>query len=212
MDVRVQGRRGVSWFVGKSRFLGGGRPSALDLFEGADGVAIINARAHRRQRLPAGGPTIGAGRRQPGRGFHSERDVVGLLANNGGVAEALRSFTGVGKKRIEVRWIPSALNRLVDTLYRWDPGDVRATELVVVSIAREHRVGKMVLRSLQMGDEQEIFGDPDFIGLRDERTMLWNPPFNFLPMFIGKVEVEGVRGVLLAPKWTENLSTCACGH
>lgn len=41
---------------------------------------------------------------------------------------------------------------------------------------------------------RKSFGNPDGGGLRDGKARLWNPPFDFLPLFIREVEVEGGFG------------------
>jgi hypothetical protein len=98
------------------------------------------------------------------------------------------------------------VNRYADALSRqWDPGDVCATEALVESLCSaneldavvfpyrpvgEHPIARRKYLETQMGED---WGDG--------RARLWNPPFDMLPLVLKKMEDEGARGVLIAPRW-----------
>jgi len=86
--------------------------------------------------------------------FVSDRQVRRILLHedNQAVVDALKAMVSASKPmmielrrlevllrvlgiRIEARWIPSAVNRFVDSLSRtWDPGDAQASETLLASI------------------------------------------------------------------------------
>lgn len=117
--------------------------------------------------------------------------------------EVLMRVQGV---RLEARWIPSAVNKFADSLSRtWDPGDVRATESLSRSVLEEFRLDRVAFRHRPMGETfaarckymETQMGEDWGDGL----ARLWNPPFDFLPLVVRKIQIEGGKGVLLAPHW-----------
>ena len=55
--------------------------------------------------------------------------------------------------RLEARWIPSAVNKFADTLSRtWNPGDVRATDVLLRSIQTEYPLSHVVFRERPLRD------------------------------------------------------------
>lgn len=107
---------------------------------------------------------------------------------------------------IEACWIPSAVNRFSDMLSRtWDLGDVRASESLVASIRRHYHLGPDIFARFPMGETIPARAKQMRIELEapwnDGRAHLWNPPADFLPLVLRKIEEEKPHGVLLAPYW-----------
>lgn len=109
------------------------------------------------------------------------------------------------RMRIEARWLPIAVNRFADALSRtWNPLDTEATASLLRS-ARDsygltplcplppigdHPIARRKQLVIQL---QEDWGD----GV----ARLYNPPFDLLPLVVRKLELEGGRGVVVAPHW-----------
>lgn len=117
--------------------------------------------------------------------------------------EVLMRVLGV---KIEARWIPSAVNKFADALSRtWDPGDARATDALVSSIQKEFGLSHVAFRTRPLGDT--LIARKKYLATQmnedwgDGKARLWNPPFDLLPLVVSKIEAEGGRGVLVAPKW-----------
>ena len=107
---------------------------------------------------------------------------------------------------IEARWLPSAVNRFADALSQtWDPGDVRATEQLLMSIQEEHQLDSVVFASRPLGEtpvvRRKYLATQMEEDWGDGRARLWNPPFDLLPLVVRKVVADGGRGVLVAPHW-----------
>lgn len=108
--------------------------------------------------------------------------------------------------QVESRWLPSAVNKYADSLSRtWDPGDTQASEQLVKDICRQYHFDRpaFLMRPLneprparvkQVCEQLQTFWG-------DGRSRLWNPPFDFLPVVVRKIEVEEASGVLIAPHW-----------
>ena len=108
--------------------------------------------------------------------------------------------------QIEARWLPSAMNRFAGALYRtWDPGDVRATEQLLISIQEEHQLDSVVLASRPPGEtpvsRRKYLARQIEEDWGDGRARFWNPAFHLLPVVMRKVVVDGGKGVLVAPYW-----------
>ena len=107
---------------------------------------------------------------------------------------------------LEARWIPSAVNRFADALSRtWDPGDVEAARGIIDSVVEQHSLDAVAFGERPLGETYvarrkyavtQLSEDWD-----DGRARLLNPPADLLPLVIRKLEVDGGRGVLLAPNW-----------
>ena len=108
--------------------------------------------------------------------------------------------------RLEARWLPSAVNRFADALSRqWDPGDVSATAELVNSLCASYEPDAVVFPYRPVGEHPiarrkylaaqmaEYWGDG--------RARLWNPPFDFLPLVLKKVEDDRAHGIMVAPRW-----------
>jgi hypothetical protein len=108
--------------------------------------------------------------------------------------------------QIEARWLPSAVNRLADSLSRqWDPGDVRATETLLSSLCDAYEPDAVVFPFRPIGEHptarrkylttqmEENWGDG--------KCRLWNPPFDLIPIVVRNIEHDQARGVIVAPMW-----------
>lgn len=108
--------------------------------------------------------------------------------------------------RLDARWLPSAVNRYADSLSRkWNPADVNVSEQLLAAIQQQYNFDRPAFcarplneprpaRLKQIGSQmQEWWGDG--------KARLWNPPFDFLPLVVRKIQQEGGQGVLLAPFW-----------
>lgn len=118
----------------------------------------------------------------------------------------LQKLLAVLQVRLDARWLPSAVNRFADSLSRtWSPSDVRASSRVLQAIQDQYAFDQpafcarplnepLPARLKQIATQlQEWWGDG--------RARLWNPPFDFLPLVVRKIQQEGGQGVLLAPFW-----------
>lgn len=108
--------------------------------------------------------------------------------------------------RIELKWIPSAVNRLNDALSRtWDPVDARAKEKVVNSIVPEYGVDEVTFRARLKGETR--VASRKYLGTQMEEY--WGAGVRgsggkHSTPTAGSTEDRGGggTGVLLAPTWT----------
>lgn len=98
------------------------------------------------------------------------------------------------------------MNKFADSLSRtWDPGDARATDVLLRSIQSEYGLSHVAFRSRPLGET--LVARKKYLGTQmqeywgDGRALLWNPPFDLLPLVVSKIEAEGGSGVLVAPDW-----------
>jgi hypothetical protein len=134
--------------------------------------------------------------------------ILNAMASRPMMAELwrLESMLRILGVKWEARWIPSAVNRYADALSRqWNPGDVCDTEAIVESLCSAYEPDSVVFPYRPVGEhpialrkylETQIGKDWD-----DGRARLWDPPLNMLPLILNKMEDEGARGVLIAPRW-----------
>lgn len=108
--------------------------------------------------------------------------------------------------RLDARWLPSAVNRFADSLSRtWDPGDIQVSPRLSREIQVQYRLDPSAFF-------QRPLNEPRPARLKqikaqmsawwgDGRARLWNPPADFLPLVVRKIQQEEGRGVLLCPFW-----------
>lgn len=146
--------------------------------------------------------------------FHEDNQAVVYILNSM-VSESpammselrkLQKMSHASDVRLDARWIPSAVNRYADSLSRtWDPGDVRFSRLLLSSIQEHYQLDSATCLDHPMNETRPARLKQIHDQLRqhwgDGQARLWNPPFDFLPIPIRKIETESAKGVLLALFW-----------
>lgn len=130
---------------------------------------------------------------------------VGFEAHDGRV-EKIKVQLRVLGVRIDAWWIPSAVNCYTDAFsWTWDPGDVRATAVLVASIQEENGLDEVEFATRPTGENavarRKYQGSEMEEDWGDGRAWLWNPPFYMLPLVVGKTEADGGCGVMITRKW-----------
>jgi hypothetical protein len=113
--------------------------------------------------------------------------------------------------KVEARWFQSAVNRYADALSRqWDPGDTRATAALVQSLCDAYAPDVVVFRHRPVGEHpiarRKYLATQMAEYWGDGQALLWNTPFDLLPMVLKKVEDDGGSGVLKAQPWYGRLT------
>lgn len=99
--------------------------------------------------------------------------------------------------------------RFADYLSReWDPGDVHVSHRIFKSIKDQYSLHPEIFSRLPLNypcpARLKYMSAQLSWFWRDGRASLWNKPFYFLPLVVGKIAAKGGRVNIIAPYWTEN--------
>lgn len=103
--------------------------------------------------------------------------------------------------RLDARWLPSAVNRYADAVSRkWNTADVNVSKRLLVTIQQQYNFDRLAFYARPLNEPlparlkriglqmQESWGDGN--------ARLWNPPIDFLPLVVRKLQQVGGQGML----------------
>lgn len=104
---------------------------------------------------------------------------------------------------VQSKWIPSAVNRFVESLLRtWDPVDIRVSRHLLRFVCQQYfdsplfvliplsEPAQAMLKKIKAQLDQPW---------NDGKDCLWNTTFDFIPLILRKIEQEQASGILIVP-------------